>query len=111
MSFFFFSSRRRHTRSLCNWSSDVCSSDLNRPGGNVTGISFMSDQLVPKRVGLLHELVPGAVRFALLVNPTIPNTETLTRDSQAAASAIWRQIEVLTASTNRDIDLAFASLV
>jgi ABC-type uncharacterized transport system substrate-binding protein len=84
---------------------------FNRPGGNVTGISFMSDQLVPKRVGLLHELVPGAVRFALLVNPTIPNTETLTRDSQAAASAIGRQIEVLTASTNRDIDLAFASLV
>jgi putative ABC transport system substrate-binding protein len=84
---------------------------FNRPGGNVTGVSFMSDQLVPKRVGLLHELVPAAVRFALLVNPTIPNTETLTRDSQAAASAIGRQIEVLTASTNRDIDLAFASLV
>jgi putative ABC transport system substrate-binding protein len=84
---------------------------FNRPGGNVTGISFMSDELVPKRVGLLHELVPGAVRFAVLVNPTIPNTETLTRGSQAAASAIGRQIEVLTASTNRDIDLAFASLV
>jgi putative ABC transport system substrate-binding protein len=84
---------------------------FNRPGGNITGISFLTDELVPKRVGLLHELVPGAVRFALLVNPNSPNTKTVTTDAQAAASAIGRQIEVLTASTSREIDLAFASLV
>ena len=84
---------------------------FNRPGGNVTGISFLTDELVPKRVGLLHELVPGAVRFALLVNPNTPNTETVIRDAQSAASAIGQQIEVLTASTNRDIDMAFASLM
>src|ERR1700716_1258574 len=84
---------------------------FNRPGGNVTGISFLTDELVPKRVGLLHELVPGAVRFALLVNPKTPNTETVIRDAQPAASEIGQQIEVLTASTNRDIDMAFASLM
>jgi putative ABC transport system substrate-binding protein len=84
---------------------------LNRPGGNVTGVSFMTVETGGKRVGLLHELLPGAARFAILVNPTNPNAEPNVTEARAAASVIGRQIEVLTASTNRDIDTAFASLV
>jgi putative ABC transport system substrate-binding protein len=87
---------------------------LNRPGGNVTGVSFMAVELGPKQLGLLHELVPGAARFAVLVNPTQYATpsdmESQIAVMRAAAAAIGRQIEVLTASTNHDIDLAFASL-
>src|SRR5215471_2924929 len=84
---------------------------LSRPGGNVTGLSYMAVQLAAKRVELLHELVPGASRFDLLVNPTNPLTESLTRDAQAAASATWLRVDILSASTDRDIDSAFASLV
>src|SRR5262245_678474 len=84
---------------------------LNRPGGNVTGVSSMNVELGAKRLGLLQELLPGSVRFAALANLNNPIAESLIRDVQAAASAIGRQIEVLPASTNRDIDIAFASLV
>jgi putative tryptophan/tyrosine transport system substrate-binding protein len=83
---------------------------LNRPGGNVTGIVSMNVALGAKRLGLLHELLPGAVRFAVLVNSNSPNVEVVRRDAQAAATAIGRQIEVLTASSNREIDTAFASV-
>ena len=71
----------------------------------------MNAELGAKRLGLLHELLPGAARFAVLVNPNNPSAEFMITDVQAAASAIGRQIEVLTASTNREIDAAFASLV
>jgi putative ABC transport system substrate-binding protein len=84
---------------------------LNRPGGNVTGVTTMSVELGAKRLGLLHELLPAAARFAVLVNPNSPLTEPFVTDVRAAASGIGRQIEVLTASTNRDIDAAFASFV
>ncbi len=84
---------------------------LNRPGGNVTGASSMSADLGAKRLGLLHELVPNAAHFALLVNPNSPNAEVSTRDAQAAASAIGRQIEVLAAGNNDEIDTAIASSV
>jgi ABC-type uncharacterized transport system substrate-binding protein len=84
---------------------------LNRPGGNVTGINSMNYELMGKRFGLLHELLPGARRFAVLVNPTNPNSEYMIMDVQAAAATRGRQIEVLTASTNRDIDAAFTSLM
>jgi putative ABC transport system substrate-binding protein len=84
---------------------------LNRPGGNVTGITSMSAELVGKRLGLLHELLPGAARFALLVDPGGPSTKFVTRAALAAASAIGRQIEVFSANTNRDIDIAFGSLI
>jgi putative ABC transport system substrate-binding protein len=83
---------------------------LNRPGGNVTGINSMGTELGAKRLGLLHELLPGAARFAVLVNPNGSAPELQIKDAQAAASAIGRPIEVLTAGTNRDIDAAFASL-
>jgi ABC-type uncharacterized transport system substrate-binding protein len=85
---------------------------LNRPGGNVTGIVGLTAELGAKRLGLLHELLPGAARFAVLVNPkNRVSTETLIKDVQSAAATIGRQIEIFTASTNRDIDTAFASLV
>jgi putative ABC transport system substrate-binding protein len=83
---------------------------LNRPGGNVTGVSNMVVELGAKQLGLLQELVPGAARVAALVNPNSPLAETLIADLQVAASAIGRKIEVLTAATNREIDTALASL-
>ena len=84
---------------------------LNRPGGNATGVSDVGAELVAKRLGLLHELLPAAARFAVLINPNNPISNDVITDAQAAASAIERQIEVLTASTNREIDAAFAILV
>ena len=84
---------------------------LNRPGGNVTGITSMNAELGAKRLGLLHELLPSAVRFAVLVNPNNRNAEPLTRDAQATASAIGREIEIFAASSAREIDAAFVSLL
>jgi putative tryptophan/tyrosine transport system substrate-binding protein len=84
---------------------------LNRPGGNVTGANTMSLEHMPKGLGLLNELLPGAARFAVLVNPSNPfAAEPAITDARTAAVAIGRQIEVFTASSNRDIDTAFAAL-
>ena len=85
---------------------------LARPGGNATGINFFSGELAAKRLGLLRELVPAATRVAVLVNPTnAANAETTLRDVEAAARAMGLQIQVLNASTSREIDAAFATLV
>jgi putative ABC transport system substrate-binding protein len=84
---------------------------FNRPGGNVTGFNFMTDDVAAKRLGLLRELLPGATRFALLVNPTNANAEFEIREAQTAAATIGRQIEVLTARSNGEIDTAFASVM
>jgi putative ABC transport system substrate-binding protein len=85
---------------------------LNRPGGNVTGIAFVNAQLTAKRIGLLHELLPAAERFAILVNPDNQGAvATVVADAQAAVAPLSRQIEVFTAKTNREIDAAFASMV
>jgi len=84
---------------------------LNRPGGNITGVSSMNAELGAKRLGLLHELLPTAVRFAVLVNPNNRNAEALTRDAQATASALSREVEILPASNTREIDAAFVSLL
>jgi putative tryptophan/tyrosine transport system substrate-binding protein len=84
---------------------------LNRPGGNVTGISGFSTLIAGKRIELLHALLPQAVRFAMLVNPkTHINAEQLIEDGQAAALAIGRPLEILRASADGDIDAAFESL-
>jgi putative tryptophan/tyrosine transport system substrate-binding protein len=83
---------------------------LNRPGGNVTGFSSMNMELGAKRLGLLRELLPGAARFALLVNPASANAEAMIKDAQAGASTVGREIQVLTASTSLEIDTAFESL-
>jgi ABC-type uncharacterized transport system substrate-binding protein len=83
---------------------------LNRPGGNITGVTSMNVELGAKRLGLLREMVPGAARFAVLINPNFPAAESAVTDLKAAAATIGRQIEVLYAGTNRDIETAFASL-
>jgi putative ABC transport system substrate-binding protein len=83
---------------------------LNRPGGNLTGVTSLNLEVGPKRLELLHELIPTAASIALLVNPTNPNAETLTRDLQAAARTLGPQLHVLHASTERDFDTVFASL-
>jgi putative tryptophan/tyrosine transport system substrate-binding protein len=81
---------------------------LNRPGSNVTGINIMSNELGAKQLGLLHELLPGPVRIGVLVDPTWPITARFVSDVQVTASAIGKQIEVLHASSGRDIDTVFA---
>jgi putative ABC transport system substrate-binding protein len=83
---------------------------LNRPGANLTGVSTFGAELGSKQLGLLHELVPGAARFAVLVNPKSPFAESFIADLRAAASTIAQQIEVLAAATSREIDTAFAGL-
>jgi len=85
---------------------------LARPGGNATGINFFTQETSTKRLGLLHDLVPKAVRIAVLVNPANATTAELTlRDIPQAARALGLQIEVLNASTSREIEAAFATLV
>ena len=84
---------------------------LHRPGGNVTGISFMSVELAAKQLGLLRELRPGAARIAVLVDPKFPTTERLLSEVRAAASAIGQQIEVLYISSDREIETAFTTLI
>jgi putative ABC transport system substrate-binding protein len=86
-------------------------SSLNRPGGNATGITFFSALVGAKRLGLLRELVPTASVFALLLNPTNPNAEGVSKDLQTAAQTLGLQIRVLNAGTEREIDSAFSTLV
>ena len=84
---------------------------LNRPGGNVTGVSFVSAELGPKQLGLLRELQLGVARIAVLADPKFPTTERFVGEVRAAASAIGQQIEVLYASNDREIETAFTTLV
>jgi putative ABC transport system substrate-binding protein len=84
--------------------------NLNRPGGNITGVTSLNAELGAKRLGLLHELIPGAAHIALLVDPNSPATPSLITDLQAEAASIGRQIDILAAGTNREIDTAFAGL-
>ena len=83
---------------------------LNRPGSNITGVSVMNVELGAKRLGLLHELLPTASRFSVLVNPKNPFTASFVASVQTTAAAGW-QFETLTASSNREIDVAFGRLV
>src|SRR6516165_10547540 len=85
---------------------------LARPGGNATGINFFVSEVVAKRLGLLHDLVPKAIRIAVLVNPAnVSSTETTLREIPEAARSLGLQIQVLNASTSREIEEAFATLV
>jgi putative ABC transport system substrate-binding protein len=82
---------------------------LNRPGGNLTGVSPLSAEVAPKRLELLHEIVPTARIIAVLLNPSNPNS--VSRDLQAAASTLGVQFHLLHASNERDFDNAFANLL
>ena len=85
---------------------------LNRPGGNLTGVTSLNVEVGPKRLELLHELIPTAIVVALLVNPTNPPlAETLASDLQAAARNLGLQLPVLQARTEGDFDTVFANLV
>ena len=84
---------------------------FNRPGGNVTGITFLASELGPKRLGLLKELVPRAAHYAALINPNAPNVDSDIAELRAAALGVERHIEVFTASSTGEIDTAFALLV
>jgi putative ABC transport system substrate-binding protein len=85
---------------------------LNRPGGNITGVTNANVGIAPKRLQLLHELVPTASAMALLVNPAHPTlAETNTKELQAAARALGLELHVLNASTERDFDEVFTKLI
>jgi putative ABC transport system substrate-binding protein len=85
---------------------------LARPGGNTTGFNFFNAEVTAKRLGLLHELVPKAVRVAVLNNPANASiTETTLREVEEAARTTGLQIQIFNASTNREIEAAFAGLV
>jgi putative ABC transport system substrate-binding protein len=83
---------------------------LNRPGGNVTGVTFLGGTLGAKRLELLRELVPKATTIAMLVNPNIANTEAERRDVLAAAKAVAQKLIVLDVGSIRDLETAFAEL-
>jgi putative ABC transport system substrate-binding protein len=85
---------------------------LNRPEGNLTGLTTLNQELVAKRVELLHQVVPGTSSMALLINPTSPTlTKTAIEDAQAAARSLGLELHVLNASTERDFDVVFANLI
>jgi putative tryptophan/tyrosine transport system substrate-binding protein len=84
---------------------------LSRPGGNITGVTNLNVEVAPKRVELAHELNPAATVIALLVNPTNPLAEAVTKDSQAAAHTFGVQLQVLHATTDRDFDAVFKAVV
>jgi putative ABC transport system substrate-binding protein len=83
---------------------------LNKPGGNVTGISFLLSVLVGKRIELIRELAPSATTIAFLVDPTFPTSESATRDAQAAADALGLRLLVLNASSQGDFQTAFVRI-
>jgi len=85
-------------------------SSLNRPGGNVTGITNLNLELLPKQLEVLRELLPGATVMAALVNPTNPNADSQSSDLQAAARKLGLQLQILHASSDSDFDAAFAGL-
>jgi putative tryptophan/tyrosine transport system substrate-binding protein len=83
---------------------------LDRPGGNLTGVTVLAVELGPKRVQVLHDAVPTATTMGLLVNPTNPNAEDVTRDILAAAGSLGLQLHVIHASAEQDFDAIFATL-
>jgi putative tryptophan/tyrosine transport system substrate-binding protein len=83
---------------------------LNRPGGNVTGLSFLGSLMESKRLGLLHEMVPQAGVVAVLLNPSNPVIDTQSREVDDAAHALGLRLDVHRASTDRDLDTAFAAI-
>ena len=82
---------------------------LNRPGGNLTGVTSLNVEIGPKRLELLHEVVPSATVVAALINPTNPAAETVLRETGAAASALGLKLEVLHASSESDFDKVFST--
>src|SRR5438094_2097352 len=82
---------------------------LNRPGGNITGVTQLSSELLSKRLGLLHDVLPAAATIGFLVDPTYPGTDSQARDLQEAARTLGLQVHVVNASADAEIDSAFAN--
>src|SRR5215813_7696489 len=83
---------------------------FNRPGGNSTGITLLTNQLEPKRLGLLRQLVPQATTIGFLLNPSYPPSEGQLKDAEEAARAMSQQIHILRADTDDEIDAAFQTV-
>jgi putative ABC transport system substrate-binding protein len=84
---------------------------FDRPGGNATGVSMLLNEIEAKRLALLHELVPAAATIAVFLNPATPGVDEQSRDVQSAAPALGLRLVLLNASSEREIDAAFATLV
>jgi putative ABC transport system substrate-binding protein len=84
---------------------------LNRPGGNVTGVTFTTVDVTAKRLGLLHELVPKAAVIGVLLDPNLPEVELELRDAEAAGKNVGRRVLVVKAATPSELDSAFATMV
>jgi hypothetical protein len=89
----------------------TCSKSLSRPGGNVTGVTLLTNMMEPKRLGLLHELVPGAGLIGVLMNPNFPTAARQLQDLEEAARTIGRRLVISNASYDEELDAAFVSLV
>jgi len=84
---------------------------LNRPGGNLTGVTSLFDEVAPKRLALLHELIPAVTSVGLLLNPTNPNAELQAKDMHQATRQLGLQLEVLYAKSEVDLDAVFAKMI
>jgi putative ABC transport system substrate-binding protein len=84
--------------------------NLNHPGGNVTGVSFFNEGTIPKRLEILHELLPKAETFALLVDPDFPRAEAEIRALDTGSRALGQKVVVFKASNEREIDAAFTAI-
>jgi putative ABC transport system substrate-binding protein len=82
---------------------------LNRPGGNITGVTQLSSELMSKRLGLLHDLLPAAATIGFLADPTYPGAESQARDLQEAARTLGLQVHVVNAGMEAEINTAFAN--
>jgi ABC-type uncharacterized transport system substrate-binding protein len=82
-------------------------SSLNRPGANITGVASLADEVGPKRLEVVRELLPTTSVIALLINPTNPTAETISKDVQASARVLGQVVHILNVSTEREIDTAF----
>jgi len=84
---------------------------LNRPGGNLTGVTTSYDEAAPKRLELLREILPNAALIGVLVNPNIPSPRAVKRLIRTAARSVGQRVEILQAGTERDIDTVFARMI
>jgi putative ABC transport system substrate-binding protein len=84
---------------------------LNRPGGNITGVNVLTSEMGAKRLGLLHEMVPAAALIAVLINPDNPNSETVSKEIPDAARSVAQRIHILSATTERELDTAFKTMI
>jgi putative ABC transport system substrate-binding protein len=84
---------------------------LDRPGGNITGITYLTTELESKRLGLLHEIVPRATDIAVLINPTNANAENQSKELKEVGSTLGLKLHFANASSERELDMAFATIV